>query len=61
MIGGIKKFLSEVTVELKKVAWPTKDELVGSTIVIIIGVAIMAVYIGVCDFMFSTIIHLFIR
>ena len=61
MFGKIANFFSEVTVELKKVSWPTKNELIGSTSVVIISVAIMALYIGICDFIFSKVIHLVIR
>ena len=61
MFGKIANFFSEVTVELKKVSWPTKNELIGSTSVVIISVAIMALYIGIWDFIFSKAIHLVIR
>ena len=45
----IKKFLKEVLAELRKVTWPTKDELVGSTIVTIVVSIIVSVFIGVVD------------
>lgn len=61
MFSKITNFFSEVTVELKKVSWPTKNELIGSTSVVIISVAIMALYIGICDFIFSKAIHLVIK
>jgi preprotein translocase subunit SecE len=61
MIAKIKNFLTEITVELKKVAWPSRNELFGSTIVVIIGVAVMAIYIGICDFIFAKAVHLIIR
>lgn len=61
MFANINNFISEVTVELKKVSWPTRSELIGSTIVVIISVAVMAAYIGICDFIFSKSIHLIIK
>ena len=45
----IKKFLKEVVAELRKVTWPTKDELIGSTIVTIVVSSIVAVFIGIVD------------
>ena len=45
----IKKFLKEVLAELRKVTWPTKDELIGSTIVTIVVSIIVSVFIGVVD------------
>jgi len=45
----VAKFLKEVNAELHKVTWPTKDELIGSTIVVIVVSIIVAVFIGVVD------------
>jgi preprotein translocase subunit SecE len=61
MIAKIKKFLSEVVIELKKVAWSTRTELIGSTASVFILVIILAVFIGFCDIVLSKIIDLVIR
>jgi preprotein translocase subunit SecE len=45
----IKKFLKEVVAELRKVTWPTKDELIGSTIVTIVVSMIVAIFVGIVD------------
>ena len=45
----ITKFLKEVVSELRKVTWPSKDELIGSTIVTIVVSLIVAVFIGIVD------------
>lgn len=45
----IKKFLKEVYAELRKVTWPTKDELIGSTIVTIVVSLVVALFIGIVD------------
>ncbi len=45
----ISKFLKEVVAELSKVTWPSKDEIIGSTIVTIVVSCIVAVFIGVVD------------
>ena len=42
-------FLKEVKVELGKVAWSTREELMGSTIVVIVITAIVTAYIGLVD------------
>jgi preprotein translocase subunit SecE len=49
MIDKIKKFVSDVIVELKKVSWPSREELRGSTLVVIVTVILVAVFIGVVD------------
>jgi len=56
MIGKVKNFLNQTVAELKKVSWPSKNELIGSTVVVIITVIIMAVYIGLVDLGFSKLI-----
>ena len=61
MIAKITNFFKEITVELGKVSWPNRNELLGSTVVVIIGIVIMAAYIGICDFIFSKSIHFIIR
>lgn len=42
-------FTGEVVSETKKTTWPEKDELVGSTVVVIISVVLLALFVGVCD------------
>jgi preprotein translocase subunit SecE len=46
---NIKKFVLEAYVELKKVAWSTKEELLGSTIVVIVTTSILTVYLFIID------------
>jgi len=48
-VEKITKFLKEVVAELKKVTWPTKEELTGSTIVVIVVSIVVAIFIGVVD------------
>ena len=49
MIGKFAKFLKEVKTEMKKVTWPSKNELIGSTIVTVVVTVIVSVFIGVVD------------
>jgi len=52
----ISKFLKEVVAELSKVTWPSKDEIIGSTIVTIVVSTIVAIFIGVVDQVLTAII-----
>jgi preprotein translocase subunit SecE len=52
-----REFLEECLAELKKVHWPTRDETRAATIAVIIGVAVMALFLGVVDFALQTIIQ----
>jgi preprotein translocase subunit SecE len=49
VIEKVKKFFAEVYAELKKVSWPSREEIRGSTMVVIVTVIIMAIVIGVVD------------
>jgi preprotein translocase subunit SecE len=61
MFKKIGKFLEEVKVELKKTSWPTRQELIDATIVVIIAIAILSVYVGVVDVFLSKIVSLVIK
>ncbi len=49
MFGKILKFLKEVKVEMGKVSWPTREELISSTAVVIVVSLIFAVIVGALD------------
>jgi preprotein translocase subunit SecE len=44
------QFLREAKMELKKVKWPTRKELLASTAVVIVLVLLVSFYLGVIDF-----------
>ncbi len=58
MIERIKTFLIETRNEIKKVTWPTKDELKASTRVVIIASILLTAFIGVIDLILSRIVKL---
>lgn len=45
----IQQYIKEVIQEMKKVTWPTLDELKGSTLVVVIFSVIMGLYIAAID------------
>ena len=47
------QFFSEVRGELRKVAWPTKNEVVNSTIIVLIAVVFMTSLIFGADYVFA--------
>jgi preprotein translocase subunit SecE len=61
MVKKLVKFLKEVNLEMKKVSWSTKNELISATIVTFVFIAILALYIGIIDFILSRLITLIIR
>lgn len=57
----IKKFLLNVKTEMTKVSWPTREELLNSTSVVIISVIILAVFIGLIDLLFTFVVGSIIK
>jgi len=60
LIGKTSTFLKEVKGEFKKVSWPDRSELITATGIVIITVALLAIFIGLCDLIFFKLIHIFI-
>ncbi len=54
----VKFFFGEVRNELLKSTWPTRNELVESTVVVILSVILFAVFVMVCDQVLRSIISL---
>jgi len=53
----LKKFLREVKAELKKVSWPTKNELVSYTGIVFISVVVVATLIWIIDTAFTGVLR----
>ncbi len=61
MIQKIKEFFREVGFELKKVVFPSREELIGSTWVVIIAVIIVAIFLGIVDVGLAKIVERLLR
>ncbi len=48
-----RQFLTEVVSELRKVHWPTRQETVAATIVVIVVVFIVSLWLGLVDAVIS--------
>ena len=46
-----KEFFSEVRSEWRKVSFPTREEVVGTTVVVVITSSIFAVFLWAADFL----------
>lgn len=57
----LQEYLKEVVQELKKVNWPGKEELKGSTTVVIFFSVMMAVFVWGVDFLLSELFQLVVR
>jgi preprotein translocase subunit SecE len=53
VIRKIIDYIKKIYTEMRKVTWPTRRELINSTIVVIVISAIVAVIIYILDLIFS--------
>ncbi len=56
-IANIRKFYHEVVQEMKKVSWPTRTEVVNTTVITIIVVFFFSAFLFVSDILLSYLIH----
>ncbi|MBI5057442.1 MAG: preprotein translocase subunit SecE [Nitrospirae bacterium] len=61
MLERIKEFFREVKVELKKVVFPGKDEVIGSTKVVLAMVFIISIFLGLIDLLLSKLIGMVVK
>jgi preprotein translocase subunit SecE len=51
-IEQLQVFFREVYVELSRVVWPTRNEVIGSLLVVLVLIVAFSLYIGSIDFVF---------
>lgn len=62
-LGWLKtvvNFVKESYIELKKVTWLSKKEVVVSTAVVVVLIIVLSIYVGVIDFILARIVSLFL-
>lgn len=52
---NLTQFLTEVRVELSRVEWPTFNDFIGATLLVLFIIAVFAVFFGVVDKILSLI------
>ena len=53
MFGKLTGFLTEVRGEFARAIWPTREELVNSTTVVVVFSIVFAIFIGLFDLVLS--------
>ncbi|OGV45161.1 MAG: preprotein translocase subunit SecE [Lentisphaerae bacterium GWF2_44_16] len=48
-LGATRQFLSDTMAELRKCSWPSRAELFESTILMIVAIAVLALYVAFVD------------
>jgi preprotein translocase subunit SecE len=51
-LTNVKEFFRDTAAEMKKVSWPGRNEVVGTTVVVIVATVVFAVYLWGCDLLF---------
>jgi len=54
-------FLREVIEELRKVSWSDKKQTIGSTMIVILLVIVVAIFVGLVDFGLSVILGILLK
>ena len=52
-MSKISQFFNESKAELRKVVWPSRDDVVSSVKVVIVSTIIIAIVLGLLDFAFT--------
>jgi preprotein translocase subunit SecE len=63
-MGGvtrIREFVLEVLAEFRKVTWPSRDELINSTSIVIVVTVVLAFFLGVVDIGLTKVVERILR
>ncbi len=61
LLTKVREFCHDVLVEFRKVSWPNRREVTGSTTVVIVVVVILAVFLAGVDVGLSRLVGLILR
>lgn len=53
---GPKQYVSEVRSEMRRVSWPTRNEVANYTIIVLCTLVVMTALIAACDYLFGEMI-----
>jgi len=56
-----QEFVREVVAEFRKVAWPSRQELINSTVVVIAVTVVVALFLGAVDVVLARIVERILR
>ena len=56
-----QEFVREVVAEFRKVSWPSRQELINSTVVVITVTVVVSLFLGAVDVMLARIVERILR
>ena len=60
-VSRLREFVREVVAEFRKVTWPSRDELVNSTTVVIVVTLALAMFLGGVDIVLARLVERILR
>ena len=60
-MNKLTQFLKEVRQEVRKVTWPTKEETIRYSLMVVIASLLVAVYLGGIDYVVAEVLKRFIQ
>ena len=61
IVTRIREFVQEVNAEFRKVTWPSRDELINSTSIVIVVTVVLAFFLGVVDISLTKVVERILR
>jgi preprotein translocase subunit SecE len=58
--NAIIRYLKETRAELRKVSWSSREEAINLTIMVVAVTTVMAIFLGVVDYLFKELFELII-
>lgn len=60
MFERFSSFLRESYIELRRVTWPTRTQMIEYTVAVVVMSIVLAAYLGALDFLFQAVLNRFI-
>ena len=61
IVTRIREFVQEVLAEFRKVTWPSRQELINSTTIVIVVTVVLAFFLGVVDISLTKVVERILR
>jgi preprotein translocase subunit SecE len=61
IVPRIREFVQEVLAEFRKVTWPSREELINSTSIVIVVTVVLAFFLGGVDIALSKVVERILR
>jgi preprotein translocase subunit SecE len=60
-VARIREFAQEVAAEFRKVTWPSQQELINSTVVVVAVTVVLAFFLGSVDIVLARVVERILR